>query len=179
MVGDGVIYGCPVYWGGVTPLFKMFIDRCHPFGPLGSCMRNKPAGGVTVGLARSAGQEHVIAEIIRIIMFQDMIPMGVRPLWPSEGMSSIWGVCGQQGWPLSIRSVDPGNKEAVKQDKMALACARVLGKRVAEMAKVVKAGFTLVNQENNETEWPAGPLREADYKKIDDLKFSYRKPKES
>jgi hypothetical protein len=70
--------------------------------------------------------------------------------------------------------VAEGNKEGVKQDKVALACARVLGKRVAEMAKVVKAGFTVVNQENNETEWPAGVLQKADLKKVGDVHFDYK-----
>lgn len=175
LTADGFIYGCPVYWGGLTPLFKMFIDRNHPFAALGAVNRNKVAGAVTVALGRTAGQEHAIAEMIRVIMFNDMIPVGVQPLWPAEGMASPWGVCGQQGWPTSVSSVAEGNKQAVKQDKIALACARVLGKRVAEMAKVVKAGFTLVNQKNNETEWPPGPLKAADYQKVGDVHFSYRK----
>ena len=173
--GDGFIFGCPVYWGGMTPLFKMFIDRLHPFAPLGQALRNKAAGAVTVALGRSAGQEHVIAEMIRVIMFHDMVPVGVQPVWPSEGMASPWGVCGQQGWPTSISSVVDGNKEGVKQDKIALACAKVLGKRVAETAKIIKAGLTIVNQTNNETEWPPGPLQPADYKKVGDVHFSYRK----
>lgn len=174
LTGDGFIFGAPVYWGGLTPLFKMFIDRTHPLYSLGRALRNKPAGAVTVALARSGGQEHAIAEIIREVIFHDMIPVGVQPIWPAEGMASPWGVCGQQGWPNSISSVAEGNKEGVKQDKVALACAQVMGKRVAEMAKVIKAGFTLVNQENNETEWPAGILQKADLEKIRDMHFSYK-----
>jgi hypothetical protein len=63
--------------------------------------------------------------------------------------------------------------EAVKQDKAALACAHVLGKRVAEMAKVIKAGFTLCNPENEETMWPAGKLSIEDIKESD-AHYDYR-----
>ena len=156
--GDGFILGSPVYWGGLTPLFKMFIDRTRPILRLGKAFRNKPAGAVTVGVARSGGQEHVIAEIIRQAMFHDMIPIGVQPITPPEGLASPWGVCGQQGWPLSIPSGAEYATSGVKQDKIGLACAQVLGKRVAEIAKVLKAGFSLVNDKNNETVWPAGAL---------------------
>jgi multimeric flavodoxin WrbA len=175
LTGDGFVFGSPVYWGGLTPLFKMFIDRFQPIFALGRAFRNKPAGAVTVALGRAAGQEHAIAEIIREIMFQDMLPVGVQPIWPTEGMASPWGVCAQQGWPDSVPNVVEGSKEGVKQDKVAFACAKVLGKRVAEMAKVIKAGFTLVNQENNETEWPAGVLQEKDLEKTGDHHYEYKK----
>jgi multimeric flavodoxin WrbA len=144
MSGDGFIFGAPVYWGGLTVLFKMFIDRTRPFLYLGQIFKNKIAGAVTVGRARSGGQEHAVAEIIRQAMFHDMIPVGVGATWPIEGMASPWGICGQQGWPNSVSGQAEGNTEAVKQDKVALACAIVIGKRVAEMAKIVKAGVSLL-----------------------------------
>jgi len=175
---DGYIFGAPVYWGGMTPLMKMLIDRTHPIYAVGRALRNRPAGAVTMGLARSGGQEHVIAEFHRQFIFHDMIPVGVQPIWPVEGMASPWGVCGQQGWPASIGSTVKGNLKGVKQDKIALACARVMGKRVAELAKVLKAGFTIVNQENNETEWPAGVLQAEDLKKVGDAHFDYIEGKE-
>jgi multimeric flavodoxin WrbA len=158
MEGDGFIFGSPVYWGSWTAQFKTFVDRSHPFVGFGKLLRNKPAGAVTVALGSIAGQEHVIAELLRFIHMHDMIPIGIGVIWPMEGMASPWGVTGRQGFPDNIPSVAPGNRDAVKQDKAAMACARVLGIRVAEMAKVVKAGFTIVNPENNETKWPAGPL---------------------
>ena len=56
MGGDGFIFGCPVYWGSITGQFKNFVDRMHPFSGLGRPLRNKPAGAVTVGLGKIAGQ---------------------------------------------------------------------------------------------------------------------------
>ena len=164
VTGDGYIFGSPVYWGSWTAQFKMFVDRSHPFSPLGRPLRNKPAGAVTVALGSIAGQEYVLDEIIRWVMFHDMIPVGVRPTWPMEGMASIWGVAGRQGFPGQVDEGQPGDREAVRQDKAAMACARVLGLRVAEMAKVIKAGFTLVNPDNEETKWPAGLLTPEDRK---------------
>jgi len=103
-----------------------------------------------------------------------MIPIGVKVAWPREGMSCPWGVAGQQGWPEQVGSTTPGNKEAVRQDKAALACAEILGKRVAEMGKVIKAGFTIVNPENKETKWPSGQLSADDIKEFD-AHYDYRK----
>lgn len=173
MEGDGFIFGSPVYWGSWSAQFKMFVDRTHPFSVPGRPLRNKPAGAVTVALASVGGQEHVIAEIIRFIIFHDMLPIGIRVSWPMEGMASPWGVTGRQGFPDQIVSTAPGNREAVKQDKAAMACAKLLGIRVAEMAKVIKAGFTLVNPENKETKWPAGLLT-PEYRTEDHHFLAYR-----
>jgi hypothetical protein len=91
-----------------------------------------------------------------------------------EGMASPWGVTGRQGFPDQIGSTSRGNREAVKQDKAAIECAKLLGVRVAEMAKVIKAGFTLVNPENAETRWPAGLLT-PEYRQVDHHFLAYRK----
>jgi hypothetical protein len=136
-------------------------------------LRNKPVGGVTVALGKIAGQENVLYEIIKFAIFMDMIPIGTKVSWPREGMSCPWGVAGQQGWPEQWGSTTRGNLEAVKQDKAALACAKVLGKRVAEMAKVIKAGFTLCNPENEETRWPVGKLSIEDIRESD-AHYDYR-----
>ena len=174
MEGDGFIFGSPVYWGSWSAQFKMFVDRTHPYSGPGRPLRNKPAGAVTVALASIGGQEHVIAEIIRFIIFHDMLPIGIRVSWPMEGMASPWGVTGRQGFPGQIGSTTRGNREAVKQDKAAIECAKLLGVRVAEMAKVIKAGFTLVNPENGETRWPAGLLT-SEYRQVDHHFLAYRR----
>lgn len=177
--GDGFILGSPVYWGSWTAQFKMFVDRTHPFVGFGKVLRNKPAGAVTVALGSIAGQEHTIAEIIRFIQFHDMIPMSAGVIWPMEGMASPWGVTGRQGFPENITSREPGNLQAVRQDKAAMACAKVLGIRVAEMAKVIKAGFSLANPANGETKWPAGPLT-PEFMKEDHHTVAYvKKPKKA
>lgn len=156
---DGFIFGSPVYFGGLTSQWKMFWDRtecCH--APIGKPLRNKPFGVVTCGLAHQGGQEHAIAELVREAMFHDMIPISQTVGWPKEGMAGVWGVAGIQGFPTQIAGHSEGAREAVKQHTAAMECCKILGGRVAEMAKVIKAGFTLVNPENGETIWPAGRL---------------------
>jgi len=175
LTADGFIFGCPVYWGSLTWKMKEFIDRTHPIFAANRALRNKTAGAVTVALGRNAGQHHVIDILHRFIMFHDMIPIGASVVWPAEGCASPWGAEGVQGWPQAISSTKPESLTAVKQDVLALAAARNLGKRVAEMTKVIKAGFTLVNPENGETEWPYGKLSEADLEKAGDVHYAYRK----
>jgi multimeric flavodoxin WrbA len=171
---DGFIFGCPVYWGSLTWKMKEFIDRTHPLFAANRVLRNKPAGAVTVALGRNGGQHYVIDILHRFILFHDMIPIGTSVVWPAEGCASPWGAEGVQGWPEAIGSTKPESLTAVKQDRMAMAAARNLGKRVAEMAKVINAGFTLCNKENGETEWPHGQLSNADLERSGDVHFAYK-----
>jgi len=175
LTADGFIFGCPVYFGSLTWKFKEFVDRIHPLFAANRALRNRPAGAVTVALGRNAGQDRVLDIIHQFILFQDMIPVGTSVIWPAEGCASPWGAEGVQGWPVAIGSTKPESRTAVKQDVLALAAARNLGYRVAEMAKVIKAGFTLVNPENGETKWPYGPLSDEELEEAGDVHFAYKK----
>jgi len=154
---------------------KCFIDRSHPLFAANRALRNKPAAALTVALGRNGGQHYVIDILHRFAMFHDMLVVGASVVWPAEGCASPWGAEGVQGWPQAIGSTKPESLTAVKQDLLALAACRNIGKRVAEMAKVIKAGFTLVNRENGETEWPAGRLTDEDLERSGDVHFAYKK----
>lgn len=173
LTGDGFIFGSPVYWASVTWKMREFIERCHPLSAA-KILRNRPFGAVTCALGRNAGQHYVIDSIMKAFMMADMIPIGTSVLWPMEGCSSPWGAEGTQGFPESIGSIYRESRTAVKQDLAAMAAARNLGIRVAEMAKVIKAGFTVCNPENGETMFPYGPPTEAQLAKSGDIHFSYR-----
>lgn len=156
---SGFIFGTPVYFAGPTWQWKVFADRLQCISSqAGTPLRNKPFGVVTCGLGQSAGQESTIMELVRAFEFMDMIHIPLSVGWPDEGISGPWGVAGIQGFPTQVPGHSPGYLEAVKQHKAAMECCKLLGGRVAEMAKVIKAGFTLVNPENGETVWPAGRL---------------------
>jgi len=173
LAADGFIWGSPVYLLGMTSQFKMFIDRCEPIQALGG-LRNRVIGAVTCATARNGGQEYVILELLKAAMMMKMIPVGI-PVWPAEGIGSPLGVAGRQGWPKHVPTISKESLTAVRQDVIAMGVTKFLGKRVAEMAKVIKAGFTLCNPENGETEWPYGPIP-ADYlTKVGDLHHGYKR----
>jgi hypothetical protein len=88
----------------------------------------------------------------------DAIIVGKGPDKIKMGSGSYWGASGCQGWPDPLPSVAKGSRSAVLQDKVGLHAARTLGKRVAELAKAVKAGF--LNLEKEETVWGYGPIEQ-------------------
>jgi len=176
LTGDGFIFGSPVYVAGVTAQMKMFIDRLECVNRVvGAPLRNKPFGAVVSGGARHGGQELALLDLIHAFMNRDMIPIATTVRFNPEGMGGFHGVAGThirhlpEGVGPTLEVLD--SKVAVKEDKMALGCAHNLGLRVAEMAKVIKAGFTVVNPENEETKWPVGVLTEkiaaGNYEKYD------------
>jgi len=155
---DGFIWGSPVFYQGVTSQFKMWLDRHECIGSAtGAPLRNKPVGCVTVGACRSGGQIQAIEDMFRAAYMLDMIPIGAGAVGPFRASAGIHGACGVQcGWPETgdEKFFDPGAKDWVKYDKLAISNCLVLGERVAEMAKVITAGFSLVNPQNGETRWP-------------------------
>jgi len=153
------IIGCPVYFGGVTAQLKALVDRTHPVQPCGRAFRNKVCGVITMSYARMGGSEATIDDIHHWLMNLDAIIVGLGPERGAHGDSSYWGASGCQGWPEPLRSTAKGALNAVKQDPIGLAAARTLGKRVAELAKAVKAGFTCL--EKGEIVWGYGLTTEA------------------
>ena len=155
---NGFIWGTPTYFQGPSWLWKMWMDRHECIGSSkGTPLRNKPVGCVTVGLCRSGGQAQVIEDMFRAALMLDMVPIGANTVGSFLASAGIHGACGvSAGWP-EVEGGDPFGKDAktwVRYDRLALANCLVIGERVAEMAKVIEAGFTLVNPENGETRWP-------------------------
>ena len=65
---DMVIVASPSYWGDVTGQFKVFIDRCTPYGNLNPSRKYQPNGAKGIAIAVRAGQnkkenEHLVATI--------------------------------------------------------------------------------------------------------------------
>jgi transposase-like protein len=139
------------------------------------CVKLRLEEGLPVSLlSKEAGASKDVIRRWDFVGVQHRLAQNSMIYSDMEGMASPWGVTGRQGLPDQIGSTTSGNREAVKQDKAAMACARLLGLRVAEMAKVIKAGFTLVNPENKETKWPAGLLT-PEYRTEDHHFLAYRK----
>jgi multimeric flavodoxin WrbA len=146
---DGILVGVPVYWGGVTAQLKALIDRTMPIEFNGYAFRNKVGGALTVAFTREGGHESTIAEIHRWFLMHDMVVVSVGPERPKEGIGCFWGAAGLQGWPQSVSfGSDPkGSLSAVKQDTVGMNACRLIAKRVVEMAKVIKAGFSNLQKE--------------------------------
>jgi multimeric flavodoxin WrbA len=152
------IIGTPVYLGSMTAQLKALIDRTHPAQPCGRAFRNKVCGVITMAYERMGGSEATIDTIHHWLMNLDSIIVGSGPARPGQGSSSFFGATGIQGWPEHIPTVKKEAINAVKQDIIGIEAARNLGRRVAELAKAVKAGFATL--EEGETFWGYGPIEE-------------------
>lgn len=130
---DGMLIGSPVYFGRMTGQLSLLLDRTMALEYSGPewLLHNKVGGAVTVAWSRHGGQETTVRDIQRWFIVHNMIPIGRA-------------ACAVQGGPYSslVNPTSSADLEAVREDLVGMAQAKVLGKRVAEMAKVVKAGFT-------------------------------------
>lgn len=125
---DAVIVGSPVYLGNMSGEVKTFFDNwVLKFGVFRDFkMRNKVGGAFSTGAAISNGRELTMLAILGAMLVNQMIVVSGGGPFPGQafGASAITG-------PDS-----PGI------DEKELASARDLGKRVAEVAAVVKRGST-------------------------------------
>jgi NAD(P)H dehydrogenase (quinone) len=118
---DAVIVGSPVYFGNMSGEVKTFFDNwLLKFGVFSEFkMRNKVGGAFTTGAAMSNGKELTMLSILEAMLVNQMIVIGGGGAF---GASATTG-------PDS-----PGI------DDQELAVARDLGKRVAEVASMIKSG---------------------------------------
>jgi multimeric flavodoxin WrbA len=116
----GVIFGSPVYHGNMSGLCKSFLDRCisvkREFG-----LANKVAGVAVVGAARNGGQELTIQAVQGVLMSQEMILVGDGRPTMHRG-ATLWN----------------NGKDDISGDEAGLATAKNLGRRVAEVARMIR-----------------------------------------
>ena len=120
---DAIIVGSPVYFGNMSGEVKVFFDNwLLKFGVFRDFkMRNKVGGAFATGAAVSNGKELTMLAILEAMLVNQMIVIGSGGAF---GASATTG-------PDS-----PGI------DEKELAAARDLGKRVAEVAALVRRGAT-------------------------------------
>jgi multimeric flavodoxin WrbA len=117
----GIIVGTPVYFGDMTSLCKAFLDRCIVLRKGGFVWANKVAGVLAVGGARNGGQELTIQSVQAVLMCHEMLLVG-------DGRPT-----GHRG--ATLWSGAPGG---ITKDEFGMATARNLGRRVAEVALMLK-----------------------------------------
>jgi multimeric flavodoxin WrbA len=106
----------------MSSLCKAFLDRWMAFRST-FALRNKVGGALAVGAARNGGQELTLQTVHAAMLCQDMIIV-------SEGRPTA-----------RLGGILVSTKDDVSQDQAGLATARSLGRRVAEVASLLrKAG---------------------------------------
>jgi multimeric flavodoxin WrbA len=117
----GIIVGTPVYFSNMSALCKAFLDRWMAFRQA-FALRNKVGGAIAVGAARNGGQELTLQTIHAAMLCQDMIIVS-------------------EGRPTSrLGGILVSAKDDISSDSAGLATAQSLGRRVAEVAKAIRAG---------------------------------------
>lgn len=117
---DGIIIGSPVYFGTVSAQLKGFWDKTRQLRA-NKKLLNVVGGAVTVGAARFGGQETTVKAIHDMMLVQGMTVVGDGYIEDDAGHH---GGCAQR----------PANA-----DETGLLRARILGRRVYEVAEATKA----------------------------------------
>ena len=142
---DGIIIGSPVYYGTVNAQVKAFMDRCRPLIRAGMLLRYKVGGAIAVGGCRHAGQEKTISTIIDYYILVGIFPVGLITTLQVGATGVAWrkGKIKEDSWFAEIV-----NKKITPFDE-----ARELGKTVAVMSKVMKAGLEVVDAKKELSAW--------------------------
>ena len=132
----GLILATPVYFGSATGQMKTFMDRTEPLlryaqGPWKLTMRNKVGGAIVVGGNRNGGQEATLNAIHHFFFIHDMVVVGTGP---DKQPGCYLGAAAFSG-----QDANKGSKikDAVTNDEIGLKAAQILGKRVAEMVRLI------------------------------------------
>ena len=123
---DGIVFGSPVYFWGVTAQLKVLIDRSFVFRR-GRRLRNKVAGAVLV--ARDTGASSAFSALNDFFSLHRMLPAR------SIGPRTVEELAQERGG-AAIGYAD--KRGEVRENKKAMAEARALGRMMVETINVLK-----------------------------------------
>lgn len=135
---DAIIYAVPVYHLGIPGQLKCFIDRLgnslwsYYGGVVAKSLRI--FGIIAQGAHIFAGQEHTITALINHALVMGGIPVTGDP-WESYIGAAGWTACGDRKNSLQTL-VEAGDRDA----QVAVRASTTLGRRVAQMALLIRAG---------------------------------------
>lgn len=143
---DGIILGSPTYFGTVTAQMKAFMDRCRPMGRAGALLRYKVGGGLAVGACRSGGQEKALGTMVDYFILTGLLPVGLTRIL-QIGPSGL-------AWRSGSIEKDTWKAEFLPEGEVTwqMQC-KELGRSVAAVAKMVKAGRSIENPDNYVEGW--------------------------
>jgi len=146
MEADGIIWGAPVYHMSIPASMKCAIDRLGNSTLCNFMKRgleiprfNKVCGALTVGYHRYGGEDLTIQFFVNSILVMNGVAVAGDTL-----LGNYMGAVAPHTGPAieALRS-----KDAVLQSEEGIACVTNLGKRVAEMTKIVKTGMSALKDE--------------------------------
>ena len=129
---DGVAFGTPVHFGSFASQLKQFIDQLSPIFIKGT-MVGKPAAFFCSAGSTHGGEEAALLSMMIPLLNLGMVPIGVP--YPIQGVGSDFDAGSPYG--AVHTSGHKGDKEVSEADQK---IARILGKRLAAMAKVIRHG---------------------------------------
>ena len=150
MEADGVIWGAPVYHMAVPASMKAVLDR------LGNSLLNrfetrggelprlsKVCGVLTVGASRYGGQDLTMTFLVNSSLLMNGVVVSGDTL-----LGNYIGATGYVGAAKELSLLERcKSKDAVLRDEEGIACVVNLGKRVAEMTKIVRGGMLALEKE--------------------------------
>jgi len=131
---DGIIMGCPAYYGTIPGRMKVVIDDWS--WKLKVDFTDKVGGAFSTGGGQAGGKEFVAVSLVMFMLNNRMVVAG--PLYRNDKTGSIWG---EVGATAMTGPLDPGVGEGE------LDGARRLGERVARLAAKMKAAATLAKEQ--------------------------------
>ncbi len=146
MWADGVILGATVYHMGIHSLMKAALDRLGHGGlSAKSAVQSKDipkfskvCGVLSLGGCHCGGQFQVLSSLIHSALLMNGVVVSGEP-----EMCDIIGTTGYTGTSLECMK----SRETILKDKEAMTCAEHLGRRVAEMTKIVRTGISALEKE--------------------------------
>jgi multimeric flavodoxin WrbA len=133
---DGIVMGSPVYLGNVTGQLKTFMDRCqaYEYNAKKMLLRLKVGGAIAVGAAPAGGQEFTLLAMHNFFHINDMISVGI------VSPHTQWGATAQAYGIGDVRKHKWTMWSVPTHETSYLEMAKMLGKKVAKVAKIIKAG---------------------------------------
>lgn len=127
---DGVAFGTPVHFGSFASQLKQFIDQLSPVYIKGS-MVSKPAVCFVSSGSIHGGEEAALISLMIPLFNLGMIPIGVP--YPIQGENQEFDAGSPYGAVFTS-----GHKGDIKLSEGDILVAKLLGKRLAAMSKVMK-----------------------------------------
>lgn len=129
---DAVAFGTPVHFGSFASQLKQFIDQLSPVFVKGT-MAGKPASLFVSSGSVHGGEEAALLSLMIPLLNLGMVPIGVP--YPIQGEGQDFDAGSPYG--AVYVSGHKGNQEIGPGD---IKVAKILGKRLAAMAKIIKYG---------------------------------------